>query len=166
MYPKGRYLKMLIVALFLIFSKMGFGDENSKINRGMTGKDVRFIMGEDIEFLFLVLCCSFWLSHNVQAQQPAKTIYNFTMKTIDGKDRSLADFKGKTVLVVNTASRCGHTPQYRSLSRRYTNSIKTGALWCSPFLRIILRTRSLAQTKKLRNSVTLNIMSPFRSFQK
>lgn len=69
--------------------------------------------------LFLILCCTFGVSHNVHAQQSALTIYNFTMKTIDGKDQSLADFKGKTVLIVNTASLCGHTPQYRSLETLY-----------------------------------------------
>jgi glutathione peroxidase-family protein len=69
--------------------------------------------------LLLILCCTFWASHNVQAQQPAPTIYSFTMRTIDGKDKSLADFKGKAVLIVNTASLCGHTPQYRSLETLY-----------------------------------------------
>jgi len=69
--------------------------------------------------LFLILCCTLWVSHNVQAQQSAPTIFNFTMKTIDGKDQSLADFKGKAVLLVNTASRCGYTPQYRSLETLY-----------------------------------------------
>ena len=69
--------------------------------------------------LFLMMCCALGLSHNVQAQQSASNIYNFTMKTIDGKDQSLTDFKGKTVLIVNTASLCGHTPQYRSLETLY-----------------------------------------------
>jgi len=69
--------------------------------------------------LFLILCCSLWVSHHVQAQQPAPSIYDFTMKTIDGKDKSLADFKGRAVLIVNTASLCGHTPQYRSLEALY-----------------------------------------------
>lgn len=69
--------------------------------------------------LFLILSCAFWASHPAQAGLLVQTIYNFTMKTIDGKERSLADFKGKTVLIVNTASLCGHTPQYRSLETLY-----------------------------------------------
>jgi glutathione peroxidase len=69
--------------------------------------------------VLLILCCTFWVSYNVQALQAVPTIYDFTMKTIDGNDRSLADFKGKAVLIVNTASLCGHTPQYRSLETLY-----------------------------------------------
>ena len=44
-----------------------------------------------------------------------KTIYDFTLKDIDGKDVSLKNYKGKVVLVVNVASKCGFTPQYTAL---------------------------------------------------
>jgi glutathione peroxidase len=49
-----------------------------------------------------------------EAAQAGK-IYDFTVKTIDGKDKSLADYKGQVLLVVNTASLCGFTPQYDSM---------------------------------------------------
>ena len=42
-------------------------------------------------------------------------IYQFTLNTIDGKAKSLGDYKGKVLLVVNTASECGFTPQYKGL---------------------------------------------------
>ena len=48
-----------------------------------------------------------------------KTIYDFTVKTIDGKDVSLSDYKGRTLLIVNTASKCGFTPQYKGLETLY-----------------------------------------------
>jgi glutathione peroxidase len=48
-----------------------------------------------------------------------KSIYDFTMKSIDGQQVSLGSFKGKVVLLVNVASRCGFTPQYTGLEAVY-----------------------------------------------
>jgi glutathione peroxidase len=49
----------------------------------------------------------------------ASSIYEFTLPSIDGKPLPLANFKGKVVLVVNVASRCGFTPQYSALETTY-----------------------------------------------
>ena len=48
-----------------------------------------------------------------------KSIYDFTVKDIDGKDVNLKDFSGKTVLIVNVASKCGYTYQYEGLEKLY-----------------------------------------------
>lgn len=51
--------------------------------------------------------------------QPVKSFYSFKTTTIDGKPFDLASLKGKKVLVVNTASHCGNTPQYAKLQALY-----------------------------------------------
>ena len=54
------------------------------------------------------------------------TVYDFTVKTIDGKDVKLSKYKGKKILIVNTASKCGFTPQYKELeelSKKYGNKV-------------------------------------------
>mgnify|MGYP001616167453 CR=1 FL=1 len=55
----------------------------------------------------------------MQAEKTAGKVYEFEMKTIDGKTRRLADYKGHALLIVNTASLCGFTPQYKDLQSLY-----------------------------------------------
>ena len=54
------------------------------------------------------------------------TVYDFTVKSIDGKDVKLSQYKGKKLLIVNTASKCGFTPQYaelEELSKKYAGKV-------------------------------------------
>jgi glutathione peroxidase len=46
-------------------------------------------------------------------------VYSFTLNSIDGKPSPLADYKGKVVMLVNVASKCGYTPQYSALEAVY-----------------------------------------------
>jgi glutathione peroxidase len=58
----------------------------------------------------------------VSAQDSAKkptSVLDFQVKDIDGKDVDLAKYKGKVLLIVNTASQCGFTPQYKDLQAIY-----------------------------------------------
>jgi len=48
-----------------------------------------------------------------------QSIYDFTVKDINGNDFNFANLKGKKILIVNTASKCGNTPQYEQLEAIY-----------------------------------------------
>ncbi|MBM4164623.1 MAG: glutathione peroxidase [Lentisphaerae bacterium] len=53
-------------------------------------------------------------------------IYDFTMRDIDGKDVTVSAFKGKVLLIVNVASKCGFTGQYEGLQKLYTTYTNRG----------------------------------------
>src|ERR1035438_3660387 len=64
--------------------------------------------------LILMLCVA---SASLAAE--TKSMYDFTMKSIDGQQVSLGSYSGKVVLLVNVASKCGFTPQYAGLEALY-----------------------------------------------
>ena len=66
---------------------------------------------------FVLMMVSLLFAVSLEAQN--KSFYDFTVTTIDGKDFPLSSLKGKKVLVVNVASKCGLTPQYAQLEKLY-----------------------------------------------
>ena len=54
------------------------------------------------------------------------SVYDFTVRDIDGQERSLGEFRGKTLLIVNVASKCGFTPQYKGLENLWQDQRDKG----------------------------------------
>jgi glutathione peroxidase len=71
------------------------------------------------KILFLTLIASAALLFLQFKPGTMKTLYDFQAKTIDGKPFSFSSLKGKKVMIVNTASECGYTPQYAELEELY-----------------------------------------------
>lgn len=73
----------------------------------------------------IILCAAFVFALSMSergsfsSSAKTKSFYDFSMKNIDGKDTKLKAYKGKVLLVVNTASKCGYTPQYEGLEKTY-----------------------------------------------
>jgi glutathione peroxidase len=62
-----------------------------------------------------LIACIMLFAFSAEAQK----FYDLKAKTIDGKEFNFSDLKGKKVLIVNTASKCGYTPQYEDLEKLY-----------------------------------------------
>ena len=68
--------------------------------------------------------------------EPTETIYDYKIQSLTGSDISLADYKGKKILFVNVASKCGFTPQYeelQKLSEQYKDKLVIIGLPCNQF---------------------------------
>ena len=62
----------------------------------------------------------------MKTDQTVKTLYDFKAKTLEGKDYDFSTLKGKKVMIVNTASECGFTPQYEALQKLHEKYDSTG----------------------------------------
>jgi glutathione peroxidase len=61
------------------------------------------------------------LTLTLNAGDNMKTFYDFSAKAIDGSTVSMSAYRNKVVLIVNVASKCGYTPQYKGLEKLYKN---------------------------------------------
>ncbi len=84
---------------------------------------MKSIVRPDLIIALHLILLGFFLASGVQAQQkenpPMSNLYEFSMKQIDGTATPLANYKGKVLLIVNVASRCGFTGQYAGLQKLF-----------------------------------------------
>ncbi len=72
-----------------------------------------------MRFLTTLFLTCFLLSNALHAEEKEMNIYDFNVTTIEGKEISMSQYKGKVLLIVNVASQCGFTPQYEGLEKLY-----------------------------------------------
>jgi len=64
---------------------------------------------------FFLISCAKLSKKNINNKKPIVSFYDLEAKTIDGNIIEMSNFKGKNILIVNVASKCGYTPQYKDL---------------------------------------------------
>lgn len=94
-----------------------------------------------------------------------KTVHDYSAKMLDGNERSLADFRGRVLLLVNVASKCGFTPQYRGLEALFRKHAEKGfevlGFPCDQF-----RHQEPGDETEIRQFCTLNYDVTFPMFAK
>jgi len=99
---------------------------------GMNGKTERYadIISNDpkepFQKLWLVLNVEKTTANPNQTEKKKMSVLDFSLKNIDGKETALSAYKGKALLIVNVASKCGYTPQYEGLQAIYAKYQEQG----------------------------------------
>ena len=78
---------------------------------------IKFFVVKYLTFIYLFVCISLIQAQNQDKMD--KTIYQFTVEDLYGENFNFSDLKGKKLMIVNTASKCGLTPQYKALQSLY-----------------------------------------------
>lgn len=90
-------------------------------------KRIFFKISRAVAFMVSIIALASATSKKYNSPLPSNAnIYEFKLKTLDGKEITLAQFKGKKILIVNVASECGYTPQYKNLQalhEKYGNKL-------------------------------------------
>ena len=93
------------------------------------------------------------------------SIYDFKVKTNHGKEKLLAEYKGKVLIIVNTASKCGFTPQYEELQELYDTYKDQGFVVldfpCNQFLN-----QAPGSNEEINQTCSLNYGTTFPRFAK
>ena len=136
---------------------------NTKIkNAKSTWRSKKIIICLVICILGSILLCS---CTTTKGPDMSKNIYEFTVKDIDNNDVSLDKYRGKVLLIVNTASKCGFTPQYQGLQELYDKYKSQGfevlAFPCNQFAN-----QEPEDSKTIKNFCTLNYGVTFPIFKK
>jgi glutathione peroxidase len=111
------------------------------------------------------MCCFLILSVQYVRAEMAENVYAFSAENIDGAMVSFHDYKGKVLLIVNTASRCGFTPQYRSLEELY-QQYKDQGLVVLGFPANNFMGQEPGSNEEIKNFCTLNYQVSFPMFSK
>ncbi len=104
-------------------------------------------------------------SSDSASESSSATVYDFTVIDNQGKEVSLSQYKGKVLLIVNTATRCGHTPQYEELQQLYSVYKDKGFeildFPCNQFAE-----QAPESDEEIQNFCTLNYHTEFPRFHK
>ena len=99
------------------------------------------------------------------AKENTMSIYDFKVTTITGQEKSISDYKGKVLLIVNVASKCGFTPQYAGLEKLHETYHDKGlsvlGFPCNQF-----KEQEPEDEKAIQNFCTLNFGVKFDMFSK
>jgi glutathione peroxidase len=101
---------------------------------------------------------------NIVMKAGSKTFFDFTAKSIDGKEIDLAKYRGKKVLIVNVASECGYTPQYKGLEAlysKYSDKLVVLGFPCNDFGK-----QEPGSNEEIKNFCTKNYGVTFPMFEK
>ena len=103
----------------------------------------------------LIQLTAFILMSTITTHASDHSIYDHALKTIDGEPTTLSEHKGKVILMVNVASRCGFTRQYKGLEELYAKYKSKGLVVCG-FPCNQFEVRNPAQNQRSRNFAQLS----------
>ena len=115
----------------------------------------------------VLLLKSMLIKESIESKEnmkPEKSIYDYKARLINGKEISLKDFKGKKLLFVNVASKCGYTPQYKGLQKLHEDFSEKVAILAFPANNF--GAQEPGSNKEIEDFCSLNYGATFSMFAK